>query len=146
MLLLTACSSGSKDKLGGAIENCPSVGDLTVEFIQPAFSTSGLCQISGTLTRSAVLSAGVDWRLDGVVQVGDANTNPVLVVEPGATLKGNIESGVVEYLYVLPGASLQAIGTRAQPIIFSSNDENFDLDPGSLNGEWGGVVLEDNLG
>ncbi|MGB5325626.1 MAG: hypothetical protein WBN40_09420, partial [Pseudomonadales bacterium] len=141
VVCLTACSSGSKDRLDSTAGDCPAVGDLAVTFVKP-FGSDGICQLSGTLTVNAVLRAGTDWRLDGTVQVGDSSSNPVLTVEAGATVRGDIDGSVVDYLYIFPGASLQSLGTAAAPVIFSSNDVDYELDP-LTSGEWGGVVIEE---
>ena len=93
---------------------------------------------------NATLKADIDWRLDGTVSVGDeAGISASLVIEPGATLKGNIAGTVTEYVYIYPGSSLRAVGTVDAPIIFSSNDDGYSLESGL--GEWGGLIIEDSV-
>ncbi|MBT8140085.1 MAG: hypothetical protein KJP25_09970 [Gammaproteobacteria bacterium] len=142
-LVLTGCSSGSKGSADLAEGQCPTVGDLVISFVN-ALGSNGFCLIGGTLTQSAVLPAGTDWRLDGTLQVGSAASAATLSIQAGATLRGDADSSVPEYLYVFPGASLLSIGSASAPIIFSSNDDDYDLDPGANIGEWGGIIIEEN--
>jgi hypothetical protein len=153
-LSLGACSSCDKASCDGSKNNgggtgggddgpCPALGDLTVEFVQ-AFGGDTFCEISGSLSTNATLKADIDWRLDGTVSVGDeAGISASLVIEPGATLKGNIAGTVTEYVYIYPGSSLRAVGTVDAPIIFSSNDDGYSLESGL--GEWGGLIIEDSV-
>jgi len=106
-----------------------------------------VCTITGTIAQNYTLVAGVEWRLDGEVVVGTGNetvasdADVAAVRAAGATL--TIRPGVqvrafdTGSLIVTRGSKLIAEGTAAQPITFSSLDDNFD----GL-GEWGGVVIQ----
>ena len=106
------------------------------------------CTISGLIDENYTLVAGVEWRLDGEVLVGEGNRSVATDAEvqavraAGVTL--TIRPGVhvrafsTGSLLVTRGSKLQAVGSPAAPITFSSlGDENFDGE-----GEWGGVVIQ----
>jgi hypothetical protein len=72
------------------------------------------------------------WVLRGLVFVRDGTT---LNINPGTTIIG--ESGSVGTLVVERGGVLNAIGTREQPIVFTS-----DQPAGSrARGDWGGIII-----
>ncbi len=145
--MLGACSSGSVpgedggDSSGGGSSDCgacPCVGDLTVEKPQ-SIGNTGICSISGTLTESATLPALAtdEWHIVGSITVESG----ILTVRPGVEIFA--EQG--EYIYVMPGASLRAIGTASEPIIFSSVDDGLDLATGATSDDgWVGILLEDD--
>lgn len=137
-VLLLACEAES-DPNRAAAANCPEVGNLTVSG-SSGLGTSGRCVISGTLTVSATLPASDEWYIDGSLIVGDATSNPVLTIEAGTEIFGSADGASFDYLYLAPGASISAVGTSNDPIIFSSDDSNY-----SGSGEWGGIILEDTL-
>ena len=72
------------------------------------------------------------YVLRGAVFVRDG---AVLTIQAGTTVIG--ESGSVGTLIVERGGRLNAVGTAAQPIVFSS-----DQAPGTRNrGDWGGLII-----
>jgi hypothetical protein len=103
--------------------------------------------LSGTIDEDYTLLSQVQWRLDGTVKVGDGNENiddladvqalkdngATLTIEPGTEVLA-FDTGA---LLVTRGSKLVANGTAADPITFSSLDENYD----GL-GEWGGVIIQ----
>ncbi len=106
------------------------------------------CTISGLIDEDYTLVAGVEWRLDGEVLVGEGNRSVATdadvqaVRDAGVTL--TIRPGVhvrafsTGSLLVTRGSKLEAVGSPAAPITFSSlGDDNFDGE-----GEWGGVVIQ----
>ena len=85
--------------------------------------------VSGSVTDVLTLKAGGEYKLDGE-----------LIVEAGATL--NIEKGVkltaiyddkVDYILVKQGGKINAVGTKDEPIIMTSEKE----EPGA----WGGIHI-----
>jgi len=91
--------------------------------------------------------AGTVYSLSGRVDVGrDVGGDgllgggiPVtLTVEPGVVIFG---SGGLDYLVVNRGSKLQAAGTAAAPIIFTSRANLEGLSTDSSQGQWGGVIL-----
>ncbi|MEM9070089.1 MAG: hypothetical protein AAGE52_16400 [Myxococcota bacterium] len=115
---------------GAVVNDCPSVGDLTPSELAP-----GQCEISGVLRMDGTLTNDVQWFLEGRLQVGDEATQAVLTIDAGTDVFGDAE-GEVDHLVVMPGSTLDALGTGAAPVRFLSDDADFD---GS--GEWGGVFL-----
>jgi hypothetical protein len=91
---------------------------------------------AGTIGSNVTLPADCDTFVDGTVLVAPG---VVVTVQPGATVKGRKTStdGTPSVLVFLPGARINAAGTPAKPIIFTS-----DQAPGSRGiGDWGGIVL-----
>ena len=138
-LSLLACDAETDPDGANASKSCPSVGDLTVEK-SSGLGSSGRCLISGTLTVSAVLSASEEWHLNGPLNIGDGASNPTLTIDAGVEVFGGADGSSFDYIYVAPGASINAIGSTLDPIIFSSDDEDYE---GS--GQWGGLIIEDTL-
>ncbi|CAA0095160.1 Uncharacterised protein [BD1-7 clade bacterium] len=104
--------------------------------------------LSGTITCDATLKEGETYFLRGVVNIGKgqkqlnsaadvqaAKDNGVtLTIEKGVNILAD-QDGV---LIVTRGSKINAVGTAAQPISFSSQkDDDFD----GL-GEWGGIVIQ----
>lgn len=107
-----------------------------------------VCTLAGTISQDLTLTADKEWRLSGFVTVGAGNVEltdqaavtaakaagVTLTIEPGVHVKA-FNTGV---LLVTRGSKIEAEGTAAQPITFSSiEDDNFDGE-----GEWGGVVVQ----
>lgn len=100
----------------------------------PAELAVGLreADISGTITGTRNLSADTTYTLVGSVVVDDGG---VLNIEAGTLILGDSETNA--NLIVRKGGMLNAVGTAAAPIVFTS-----ELPAGSRGrGDWGGVVL-----
>lgn len=67
-----------------------------------------------------------------------ADTNVTLTIEPGAILFGGTGQS---WLAVNRGNRLNAAGTAALPIVFTSRDNVLGLNTDASQGQWGGVVL-----
>ncbi len=107
-----------------------------------------VCTLSGVIDMDYTLVAGVEWRLDGEVIVGDGNRSVssaadvqavrdagvTLTVQPGVHVRA-FDTGS---LLVTRGSRLNAVGSASSPITFSSLGDD-DLDG---EGEWGGVILQ----
>jgi len=88
--------------------------------------------VSGRITGTETWTNGNYWVLRGAVFVEDG---AVLNIQAGTTVIG--ETGSVGALVVERGGRLNAIGTAAQPIVFTS-----DQQPGErARGDWGGIIL-----
>lgn len=130
---------------------CPTIADpvgLTGDrTISGPTGTYRVCTLPARLTRSSTLPrlAGVLYELNGRVDVGTdqgatttGTTNVVLTIEPGVIIYGATGTS---WLAVNRGNSIQAVGTAAQPIIFTSRDNVQGLNTDTSTGQWGGVVL-----
>ncbi len=83
--------------------------------------TKPICEISGTLTADATLTANIAWALSGKVAVGNDNANSaVLTIEPGTTIFG--KSGA-DYLVIARGSQIRAVGTSDSPLVFTSDND-----------------------
>jgi hypothetical protein len=92
--------------------------------------------ISGNLTTSRTLYADTVYTLRGFVKVANG---AVLTIQPGTKIIGDT-TVVGSSLFVLRGARIEAAGTAASPIVFTSARA-----PGSrAPGDWGGLVVVGN--
>ncbi|KZZ06878.1 hypothetical protein, partial [Erythrobacter sp. HI0077] len=106
-----------------------------------------VCTLPARFTASSTLPyiEGLLYRIDGRVDVGTdggaadtgADTDVELTIEPGVILFSS-GSG---WLNVNRGNTINANGTAARPIIFTSRDNVQGLNTANSSGQWGGVVL-----
>src|SRR5919106_120616 len=88
--------------------------------------------VTGEVSNGETWTNASYYVLRGAVFVRDGVT---LNIQPGTVVVG--ESGSVGTLVVLQGGRLNAIGTREQPIVFTS-----DQPVGSrARGDWGGIII-----
>jgi len=98
-----------------------------------------LCTVTGPILTDTTFTADKKWVLKGGVFVGD-DTDPTaapttLTIEPGTTIFG--DTATVSFLLITRGSTINAEGTREQPIVFTSAG-----DVGSrARGQWGGLVI-----
>ncbi|MGY4397864.1 hypothetical protein ACVWZA_003061 [Sphingomonas sp. UYAg733] len=130
---------------------CPTIADpvgLTdVGTITGPTGTYRVCNLPARITRSTLLARipGLIYQLPGRVDVGTdqgaattGTTNVVLTIEPGVVVQAN---GGATWLAINRGNSIQAVGTAARPIVFTSRDNVLGLNTDTSSGQWGGVVL-----
>jgi len=67
-----------------------------------------------------------------------ADTNVTLTIEPGAIIYASTGQS---WLAVNRGNKINAVGTAARPIVFTSRDNVLGLNDDNSQGQWGGVVL-----
>jgi hypothetical protein len=114
-LFVTACSKNSDPDNGG-------------EVIVP----SNTVVVTGDISAATTWSANKIYLLKGFVYVTNGAT---LTIEPGTIIKG--DKATKGTLVVTRGAKLNAAGTAAKPIVFTSN-----VDAGGRSaGDWGGIIL-----
>ena len=91
---------------------------------------------------AAVSGTPILWAMSTVVTVGNGQqagrtpstaANTILQIQAGARLAGAIANSA---LVITRGARLNALGTAANPIVFSSLDANY-----TGTAEWGGVIM-----
>lgn len=87
----------------------------------------GTGTLTGTLTKDVLVKAG-DYKLEGVVKVAAGVT---LTIQAGAKFTANTAIG--SSLVVLQGGKIDAEGTAALPIVFTSDNKK--------PGDWGGITL-----
>ena len=87
--------------------------------------------LKGEVRANVTISASQEWSLNGPLAVKDGFT---LTIEPGTTLNATA-GGTNVYLVVEQGAKLNAAGTAAAPITFTSSASN------PRSGDWGGILL-----
>jgi hypothetical protein len=145
-LLAMAVIGASATLVGcGSDDNDSAPADLT--FVTCNEETM-VCTLEGTMTEDYTLTTDYEYRLSGLLQVGEGNVDlddaaaVAAAKEAGATLTiapgVHVEANSDGVLLVTRGSKLMAEGTAADPITFSSRqDDDFD----GL-GEWGGVVVQ----
>lgn len=145
--MMTGCGdSGSSSS--SANDNNNAVTDAACIDFDGTMNAAGTeCTLSKVLTKSTTLSKNITYILDGLVKVGNGDSQLVTqtqvdaAVENGVTLTipagTKIKGLEASALIITRGSKIMAEGTAAEPIVFSSVDEG---ENGS--GEWGGLVLQ----
>jgi hypothetical protein len=126
-----------------ADDNCTAIGvDETIIWKGKAGSNEPLEtpfeNLPSTITSDMTLSAGKTYGLNGKVNV---QSPAVLTIEAGVTVAGVTSSS---FMIIEPGAQLIAIGTQAEPIVFTSKKDVDGYSADNKAGEWGGLVLAGN--
>ncbi len=89
-------------------------------------------EVTGNITSNKTLSASKDWLLKGIVLVEAGAT---LTIEKGTKVMGDSDS--LGTLVIKQGGKLVAVGTKDEPIVFTSA-----LPAGTRqSGDWGGVIV-----
>jgi hypothetical protein len=102
-----------------------------------AIGAGGAGNTDTTVEVSGDIASDTTWTKDKTYILTDVTfvvANSTLSIEPGTTILGG---GVGSALIVTRGSRLEAVGTAAEPIVFSSNIPRGLRDPG----DWGGVAL-----
>jgi hypothetical protein len=87
--------------------------------------------LTGTPTADVTLTAGTPWTVKSQYIIANGRT---LTVNAGAIVKGDkATKGVI---IIQPGGKLLAVGTAANPIVFTSSQPINERD----RGDWGGIV------
>ena len=120
--------------LVGASECPASVGGANVVSLERSAGRN-VCEISGTVSSDDTLTSNIEWELEGLFQVGDSVNVATLTIQSGTRISGD-SADAVDHLLVFPGSTLNAQGTAARPVRFSSDDNGVE---GSA--EWGGLFI-----
>lgn len=99
---------------------------------------SGVLGTGHNIRDSIRLTAGVDWRLSGLVYLDSAD---LLIIDPGTTIKGNpspVQFSPGGGLIICRGAKIIANGTVTSPIVFTS------AAVAPQPGDWSGIVILGN--
>jgi hypothetical protein len=92
--------------------------------------------ITTDITASRTLFADTVYTLKGFIHVGNGAT---LTIEPGTKIQGDYAT-LGSTLLILRGAKIQAVGTTALPIVFTSSRAAGARQPA----DWGGLYLIGN--
>lgn len=92
--------------------------------------------ITADITTSRTLFADTVYTLKGFVHVLNGAT---LTIQPGTKIVGDFNT-LGSSLFILRGAKIQAVGTAALPIVFTSSQPAGSRKPG----DWGGLVIVGN--
>jgi len=101
-------------------------------------NTAGLREatITGIQTASRTLFADTTYTLSGFVQYANGST---LTIQPGTRIVGDAAMAGSS-LFILRGSKIDAQGTAAAPIVFTSSKAAGSRAPG----DWGGIVIIGN--
>ena len=132
----------------GPAESCPT-GFTNIGTV--ANGTLRACQLPSKITGNLVLSkvAGLVYAISGQTTVGDdmggdaaapaaGAQQGILTIDPGVVLYGSAGS---DFILVNRGSQMFAVGTPANPIVFTSRA---GLEGGNTLdsiGQWGGIIL-----
>ncbi|MFM1932654.1 MAG: hypothetical protein RL226_1957, partial [Bacteroidota bacterium] len=99
-----------------------------------------------TVTDSGSGTGTVTWTNDNVYHLDGfvfVNSGQVLTIEEGTVIKGLPGTGAdASALVVARGGQIIAIGTAAQPIIFTCESDPLDGSlPYDTRGQWGGLLI-----
>ncbi|WPQ63730.1 hypothetical protein SIO70_02510 [Chitinophaga sancti] len=111
----------------GAMTSCSKDDDNTTSTTDSTYVT-----LSGDIKANQTLSADKKYMLKGFVYVMSGAT---LTIEPGTIIVGDKASKGT--LVVTRGGKINATGTAAKPIIFTSAQEV----GARQDGDWGGIIL-----
>ncbi len=90
--------------------------------------------LSGDCTSDITLTKDMQWEIDGLVKIKDGAT---LTIEAGTTVYGKEGAN---YIVVTKGSKIMAVGTAAEPIIFTSEIAKDNQVLGDV-GQWGGLTI-----
>ena len=96
----------------------------------------GAAVISSSITTSRTLFKDTLYTLQGFVQVANGAT---LTIQPGTVIQGDFAT-VGSSLFITRGARISAIGTAAEPIVFTSSRPVGQRQAG----DWGGLIIIGN--
>lgn len=101
------------------------------------------CTVEGILTSDTIKNeealtwiSGMTYVLDGIVSIEEESELSIL---PGAVILGDPDSADINpsSLYIAKGSKIHAVGTKENPILFSSGAKTGERAPG----DWGGVAI-----
>jgi hypothetical protein len=104
--------------------------------IQPPIEGPKEAVINADITSDRTLYADTIYTLSGFVHIANGAT---LTIEPGTVIEGDYDV-LGSSLFVLRGARIDAQGTAAEPIVFTSSRDVGQRQPG----DWGGLIVVGN--
>lgn len=101
---------------------------------EPYLDAATVVNVTADITTSTTWTTGKTYKLTGLIYV---RNNATLTIQPGVVIKG-LSSVNGTALIVTRGSKLNAIGTAANPIVFTSGKS---VAQGRQKGDWGGIIL-----
>ena len=97
------------------------------------------CPVAGDVVIDADISEDTTWDCDNYLLQGKifVTNNATLTIAAGTQIFGDTAGSETAALIVTRGAQLQAVGTAAEPIVFTSGNAS----PDRATGDWAGVAL-----
>ena len=149
-LTLASCNrEGCTDPMAINYDEKAKKDDNSCEYENGAGNPSNIIVVSGGISTNTTWTSDNVYELAGKVVVEAGVT---LTIEPGTIIKGRQGTGTLaSALIVAQGAIINANGTAAAPIIFTSVLDN--IQPGEITGTnlgevdqglWGGVIILGN--
>ncbi len=112
------------------VSNCSSSSDsASTDACAKVNSDGGMC---GDITSSKSYAANSNISIRGAVKIKSGNT---LTIGAGSTIKA--DTSTLTYLLIERGATISAVGTAANPIVFTSGGTTGSRNPS----DWGGIVV-----
>jgi Secretion system C-terminal sorting domain/PKD domain/Ig-like domain CHU_C associated len=100
---------------------------------QNAIYPTATVNVTTAITTNTTWTTGNTYLLQGQIYVKNGAT---LTIQPGVTVLGD-KATAGSGLFITQGSKLNAVGTAANPIVFTSNQV-----PGARAlGDWGGIIL-----
>jgi hypothetical protein len=106
---------------------------------EPIVIPPGAAEITLDITANRTLFAETTYTLKGFIHVTNGVT---LTIMPGTTIMGESvdQNFLGSSLFILRGAKINAVGTAAAPIVFTSSKAAGTRQPG----DWGGLIIVGN--
>lgn len=126
------------DKEGRTVTSNPVVIRIDQPYRIEDFVAGGntFRKVTGRINTDFTFTKDQKWLMDSVVSVSEGNT---LTIEAGTTVYfRTFTNDKVSRLAIMRGAKIIADGTRAEPIVFTSDKA---LGGNAARGDWGGVSV-----
>ena len=101
---------------------------------EPYLDAATVVNVTADITANTTWTTGKTYKLTGLIYV---RNNATLTIQPGVVVKG-LSSVNGTALIITRGSKLNAIGTAASPIVFTSGKT---VAQGRQPGDWGGIIM-----
>ena len=128
-LSLVAVSALSLTGCGGESSSAPTPTPAA------PICDASMTLLDSTISSNLTLDASKTYGMTGKVSVKSGAT---LTIPAGTTIAGCTASS---FMVIEPGAKIDANGTMANPIVFTSQKDVLGQSQANVAGEWGGLVL-----
>ena len=96
-------------------------------------AAANVVSVTTNITTNTTWTYGKTYKLTGLIYVTNGAT---LTIQPGVIVKG-VYTNTGTALIITKGSKIDAVGTAARPIVFTSNKAAGERAPG----DWGGIIL-----